>query len=97
MAVTAEEQGLLGSQYYATHPLYPLKQTLADLNVDALGTWGRTRDAQLIGYGQNTIEDDLARVLKTQHRVVVPDQKPEQGRYFRSDQFSFARVGVPGL
>jgi Zn-dependent M28 family amino/carboxypeptidase len=97
MAVTAEEQGLLGSQYYAAHPLYPLDQTLADLNVDALGTWGRTRDAQVIGYGQNTLEDDLARVLKTQHRVVVPDQKPEQGRYFRSDQFSFARVGVPGL
>jgi Zn-dependent M28 family amino/carboxypeptidase len=97
MAVTAEEQGLLGSQYYAAHPLYPLDQTLADLNVDALGTWGRTRDAQVIGYGQNTLEDDLARVLKAQHRVVVPDQKPEQGRYFRSDQFSFARVGVPGL
>jgi Zn-dependent M28 family amino/carboxypeptidase len=97
MAVTGEEQGLLGSQYYAAHPLYPLEQTLADLNLDALGTWGRTRDAQVIGYGENSLEDDLARVLKAQQRVVVPDQKPEQGRYFRSDQFSFARVGVPGL
>ena len=97
MAVTAEEQGLLGSQYYAEHPLYSLDQTLADLNIDTVGTWGRTRDAQVIGYGQNTLEDDLARVLRAQQRTVVPDQKPEHGRYFRSDQFSFARVGVPGL
>jgi Zn-dependent M28 family amino/carboxypeptidase len=97
MAVTGEEQGLLGSQYYAEHPLYPLNETLADLNLDVLGTWGRTRDAQVIGYGENSLEDDLARVLRSQQRVAVPDQKPEQGRYFRSDQFSFARVGVPGL
>ncbi len=97
LAVTGEEQGLLGSQYYAEHPLYPLDQTVADLNIDTVGTWGRTRDAQVIGYGQNTLEDDLARVLKAQQRVLVPDQKPEHGSYFRSDQFSFARVGVPGL
>jgi Zn-dependent M28 family amino/carboxypeptidase len=97
LCVTAEEQGLLGSQYYAQHPLYPLDQTLADLNVDTVGTWGRTRDVQVIGYGQNTLEDDLARVLKAQHRSLVPDRKPEQGSFFRSDQFSFARVGVPGL
>jgi Zn-dependent M28 family amino/carboxypeptidase len=97
MAVTAEEQGLLGSKYYAEHPLYPLNQTLADLNVDSVGTWGRTRDVQVVGFGQSSLDDDLARVLKAEHRTLVPDRTPEHGSYFRSDQFSFARVGVPGL
>ena len=97
MAVTAEEQGLLGSKYYAEHPLYPLNQTLADLNIDSVGTWGRARDVQVIGYGQSSLDDELARVLKTEGRTMVPDQQPEHGGYFRSDQFSFARVGVPGL
>jgi Zn-dependent M28 family amino/carboxypeptidase len=97
MAVTAEEQGLLGSKYYAEHPLYPLNETLADLNIDSVGTWGRARDLQVIGFGQSSLDDDLARVLKSEGRVMVPDQQPEHGGYFRSDQFSFARVGVPGL
>jgi Zn-dependent M28 family amino/carboxypeptidase len=97
MAVTAEEQGLLGSKYYAEHPLYPLNETLADLNIDSVGTWGRARDVQVIGFGQSSLDDDLARVLKSEGRVMVPDQQPEHGGYFRSDQFSFARVGVPGL
>jgi Zn-dependent M28 family amino/carboxypeptidase len=97
MAVTAEEQGLLGSKYYAEHPLYPLNQTLADLNIDSVGTWGRARDLQVIGYGQSGLDDVLARVLKSEGRTMVPDQQPEHGGYFRSDQFSFARVGVPGL
>jgi Zn-dependent M28 family amino/carboxypeptidase len=97
MAVTAEEQGLLGSKYYAEHPLYPLNQMLADLNIDSVGTWGRTRDLQVVGYGQSSLDDELARVLKSEHRTIVPDQQPEHGGYFRSDQFSFARVGVPGL
>ncbi|HWW21272.1 MAG TPA: M28 family metallopeptidase [Steroidobacteraceae bacterium] len=97
MAVTAEEQGLLGSKYYAEHPLHPLNETLADLNIDSVGTWGRARDLQVIGFGQSSLDDDLAQVLKSEDRVMVPDQQPEQGGYFRSDQFSFARVGVPGL
>jgi Zn-dependent M28 family amino/carboxypeptidase len=97
MAVTAEEQGLLGSEYYAEHPLYPLTATLADINIDVVGTWGRTRDVQVVGFGQNTLEDHLARVLGSEHRLLVPDRTPEKGSYFRSDQFSFARVGVPGL
>jgi Zn-dependent M28 family amino/carboxypeptidase len=97
MAVTAEEQGLLGSTYYAEHPLYPLNQTLADINIDVVGTWGRTRDVQVVGFGESTLEDDLNHALKREHRVLVPDLTPERGSYFRSDQFSFARVGVPGL
>jgi Zn-dependent M28 family amino/carboxypeptidase len=97
MAVTAEEQGLLGSKYYSQHPLYPLNKTLADINIDGVGTWGPTRDVQVVGFGQSTLDDDLARVLKNEHRTLVPDLTPENGSYFRSDQFSFARVGVPGL
>jgi Zn-dependent M28 family amino/carboxypeptidase len=97
MAVTAEEQGLLGSRYYAEHPLYPLDRTLADLNVDVLGTYGRTSDLQVIGYGQSTLDDTLIQVLRAQGRHAVADQEPQKGRYFRSDQFSFAQVGVPGL
>jgi Zn-dependent M28 family amino/carboxypeptidase len=97
MAVTAEEQGLLGSKYYAEHPLYPLDRTLADINIDGVGTWGRTRDVQVVGYGQSTLEDELARVIRREHRTLIADQWPEKGSYFRSDQFSFARVGVPGL
>ena len=97
ISVTAEEQGLLGSKYYAEHPLYPLNSTLADLNVDVVGTWGRTRDVQVIGYGQSSLDDTLAHTLKSEHRIMVPDKQPEHGGYFRSDQFSFARVGVPGL
>ncbi len=97
MLVTGEEQGLLGSEYYAEHPLYPLNRTLADLNIDNVGTYGRTRDLQVIGYGQSSLDDDLARILKREGRVLVPDQEPEKGSYFRSDQFSFARMGVPGL
>jgi Zn-dependent M28 family amino/carboxypeptidase len=97
MAVTAEEQGLLGSKYYAEHPLYPLDKTLADINIDVVGTWGRTRDVQVVGYGQSSLDDELARVIRREHRTLIPDQAPEKGSYFRSDQFSFARVGVPGL
>jgi Zn-dependent M28 family amino/carboxypeptidase len=97
MSVTAEEQGLLGSKYYSEHPLYPLNRTLADLNIDSVGTWGRARDVQAIGYGQSSLDGELASVLKSEGRTVVPDQEPERGGYFRSDQFSFARVGVPGL
>ena len=97
MEVTGEEQGLLGSQYYSEHPLYPLNRTLADLNVDVVGTYGRTRDVQVHGYGQSSLDDEFAQVLREHGQHVVPDQEPEKGFYYRSDQFSFARVGVPGL
>jgi Zn-dependent M28 family amino/carboxypeptidase len=97
MLVTAEEQGLLGAKHYAANPLYPLDQTLAMINLDVLNPWGPTRDIQVIGYGQNSLEDVLAAVLAERGRVVAPDEEPEKGFYYRSDQFEFAKVGVPAL
>ncbi len=97
MAVTAEEQGLLGAKHYAANPLYPLDKTLAMINLDVLNPWGPTRDIQIIGYGQNTLEDVLTQVLTERNRVVAPDEEPQKGFYYRSDQFEFAKVGVPAL
>jgi Zn-dependent M28 family amino/carboxypeptidase len=97
MSVTAEEQGLLGSEWYATHPLYPLKQTVAEINMDVLNLWGRTRDLTIARLGQSTLEDALIQLAKAHGRTVRPDQEPEKGAYFRSDHFEFAKVGVPAL
>jgi len=97
LAVTAEEKGLLGAKYYARHPLYPLAQTLANLNMDSMNPWGRTKDVNVIGYGQTTLEDLLLTAASGRGRVLTPDAEPEKGRYYRSDHFEFAKVGVPGL
>jgi Zn-dependent M28 family amino/carboxypeptidase len=97
LAVTAEEQGLLGSQYYAEHPLYPLTQTAAEINMDELNIFGRTRDITVIGLGMSTLDGYVKSVATEQGRVVRPDAEPEKGFYFRSDHFSFAKVGVPAL
>ncbi|MDD3764213.1 MAG: M28 family metallopeptidase [Nevskiales bacterium] len=97
MAVTAEEQGLLGARHYARHPLYPLDKTVAMINIDVVNPWGPTEDLQVIGIGQNTLEDTLASVLAEDGRRIVPDRSPEKGFYYRSDQFEFAKVGVPAL
>lgn len=97
LAVTAEEQGLLGSKAYAAKPLYPIADTLADINMDSLNPWGPTQDIQVVGFGQNTLEDVLIESAKTQNRIVVADKTPERGGFYRSDQFEFAKVGVPGL
>ena len=97
MSVTAEEQGLLGSEWYATHPLYPLTQTVAEINMDVLNLWGRTRDLTIPRLGQSTLEDSLIQLAKAHGRTVRPDQEPEKGAYFRSDHFEFAKVGVPAL
>ncbi|MDE2248499.1 MAG: M28 family peptidase [Xanthomonadaceae bacterium] len=94
---TLEESGLLGSQYYAAHPVFPLDKTVADIAVDALPIIGRARDMTVIGKGQSQLEDMLADVLKTQGRVTSPETTPENGFYFRSDHFNFARVGVPAM
>ena len=97
LSVTAEEKGLLGSQYYAEHPLYPLSKTLADINIDGINLLGRTRDIELVGLGQSTLDDVTRTVAAEQGRVVTPDAEPEKGFYFRSDHFNFAKVGVPAL
>jgi len=95
--VTAEERGLLGAKYYAANPLYPLLKTLANINIDGINTWGRTRDIEIIGMGMTTLEDLVVDIAKEQNRIVYPDSEPEKGFFYRSDQFEFAKVGVPAL
>jgi Zn-dependent M28 family amino/carboxypeptidase len=97
LSVTGEEQGLLGSAYYAAHPLYPLAQTAAEINMDGMNVLGKTRDITVVGNGKSTLDDVIAAAAKEQGRVVRPDPEPEKGFYFRSDHFSFAKVGVPAL
>jgi Zn-dependent M28 family amino/carboxypeptidase len=95
--VTAEEQGLLGSAYYAAHPLYPLAKTLASLNLDALNVYGRTRDLTIVGLGMSTLDEAVESGAAEQGRVVKPDPTPEKGSYYRSDHFPLAQAGVPAL
>jgi Zn-dependent M28 family amino/carboxypeptidase len=97
LAVTAEEQGLLGSKYYAENPIYPLGRTVAAINMDGMNIWGRTKDIVVVGLGNSTLDDDLIAIAAGQDRIVVPDAEPEKGFYYRSDQFSFAKVGVPAI
>ncbi len=97
MATTAEERGLLGAQYYAEHPLYPLRDTLADINMDGMNAWGPTRDIEVIGWGQSDLDERLVRAAQGQGRVVNPDRNPELGYFYRADHLEFARVGVPAL
>lgn len=97
LAVTAEEKGLLGSKWYAEHPLYPLTKTVANINMDGIEIFGRTHDVIVVGKGQSTLEDVLAGQVKAQGRVLVPEHQPEKGSYYRSDHFEFAKVGVPAL
>jgi Zn-dependent M28 family amino/carboxypeptidase len=96
-AWTTEESGLLGSGFYAAHPVYPLEKTVANLTLDILQTAGPARDVILVGEGQSELEDDLARAAATQGRVVTPENLPENGLFYRADHFSLARRGVPVL
>jgi Zn-dependent M28 family amino/carboxypeptidase len=96
-APTAEEQGLLGAQYYVKNPAFPLEKTVANLNNDLMLPLGRMRDVMITGYGQSTLDDLVEEAAKRQDRVVVPDPNPETGMYYRADHFSFAKVGVPAL
>jgi Zn-dependent M28 family amino/carboxypeptidase len=95
--VTAEEQGLLGSRYYSLNPLYPLARTLANINVDTLNVWGRTKDITVIGLGNSDLDDYVTEAAKEQGRTVRSDPEPEKGFYYRSDHFNFAKQGVPAL
>jgi len=97
LTVTSEEQGLLGSEYYATHPIYPINKTVADLNMDALGNFGETNDFSITGKGQNDLEDYVEKLAVKQNKKVIGDDKPGAGHYYRSDHFNFAKVGIPAL
>ncbi|MDB5736539.1 MAG: peptidase [Sphingomonas bacterium] len=94
---TAEERGLLGSEYYARHPVFPIATTVAALTIDILQTAGPSRDVVLIGAGKDSLDGDLATVAATQGRTVTPDAKPERGLFYRADHFSLAKRGVPTL
>ena len=96
-AWTAEESGLLGSEAYASDPIYPLETTAANLTLDILQTAGLARDVILVGEGQSDLEDDLARAASLQGRVLTPESLPENGLFYRADHFSVARRGVPVL
>ena len=96
---TAEEKGLLGAKWYVQYPLYPLKDTVANINLDYFSNWGwgRTRDFSVLGLGGTTLEDYAVEVLKRQGRVLTGDTAPAEGFYFRSDHFEFAKGGVPAM
>lgn len=97
LAVTAEEQGLLGSEYYANNPVYPLSKTVANINIDALSASGLTHDISIVGYGQSELDDYAEEFIKVQNRTIAPESNPSAGYFFRSDHFNFAKVGVPAL
>jgi Zn-dependent M28 family amino/carboxypeptidase len=93
--VAAEEQGLLGSQYFVAYPPVPVGRIAANINIDSASWFGKTRDVSLIGLGKSSLDGDVIAVAKTQGRTVKPDEFPDRGRFYRSDQFNFAKAGVP--
>ena len=97
LAVTAEEKGLLGSEYYAANPLYPLATTVADINMDGFSPTGPSHDYTTSGDGKVSLQDDLVAALKAAGRTFTPDPVPEAGHFFRSDHFPFAKRGVPAI
>ena len=97
LAVTLEESGLLGSQYYVAHPVFPLAKTVGVINLDGMNVVGRTRDLIVVGKGQSELEDMLAPIIARQGRVLTEEDDPTAGYYFRSDHFNFAKAGVPAI
>jgi Zn-dependent M28 family amino/carboxypeptidase len=97
LSVTAEEQGLLGSQYYTVTPIYPLAKTAANINMDGINVNGRTKDLTLVGFGASDLDDYTKDATGEQGRIIRPDPEPEKGFYYRSDHFNFAKQGVPAL
>ena len=97
MSVTAEEAGLLGSEYYAEHPIFPLAKMVGGVNMDVLNTDGATKDFVITGYGKSQFDALVKPLAAAQGRVVEPEPDPERGGYYRSDHFSFAKLGVPML
>ncbi len=97
LAVTAEEKGLLGAKYYGANPLYPLNKTAANINMDGVNQWGRTKDITMVGDDNSSMIDLLKETAAAQGRSVNPDPEPEKGFFYRSDHFEFAKQGVPAL
>ncbi len=97
LAVTAEEQGLLGSKFYANTPVIPAKQTVANINMDSLNLLGKVKDISVVGIGKSSLDEMLADAAKAQGRVVSGDPRPASGGYYRSDHFAFANMGVPAM
>lgn len=97
LAVTGEEQGLIGSAYYAEHPIFPVTKTVAAINIDAMNTYGKMKDITVIGYGMSELDAYIEEAAKEQGRTVNPDPTPEHGSYFRSDHFPFAKQGIPAV
>ena len=97
LAVTAEEQGLWGSAYYAKQPIYPKEKTVANINMDGINPYGKMKDVSVIGVGQSEMEDLLDEELKKLGRYAAPEPNPVVGYYFRSDHFNFAKIGIPAL
>jgi Zn-dependent M28 family amino/carboxypeptidase len=97
IATTSEEQGLLGAAYYAGHPLFPLADTVADLNMDMMNMYGATRDLTVRGQFMSTLDDELQHSAGQLGMKVLPDAEPEKGYYYRADHFEFAKAGVPAL
>jgi Zn-dependent M28 family amino/carboxypeptidase len=97
LIVTAEEQGLLGSKYYSENPIIPINKTVANLNMDAMNVLGRTKDVSVIGMGKSELETYLQSAAVRQGRTLTQEDRPEAGYYYRSDHFSFAKLGIPAL
>lgn len=97
LAVTAEEQGLLGSKFYANTPVIPAKQTVANINMDSLNLLGKVKDISVVGIGKSSLDEMLADAAKAQGRAVSGDPRPASGGYYRSDHFAFANMGVPAM
>jgi Zn-dependent M28 family amino/carboxypeptidase len=97
LALTSAESGRLGSEYYVQHPTLPLRDTAAALNLDGLRNGGPTRDVTIFGFGNTDLEEYARAAALLQGRAVTPEPMPEQGTYFRSDNFTFADAGVPAL
>ncbi len=97
LAVTAEEQGLLGSAYYAAHPIYPPEKTVAAINMDGFESPGPMKDFTITGFGQSEMDDYADEIARKHGRYILPDPEPEKGYFFRSDHFNFAKIGIPAL
>ncbi|MEO9477981.1 MAG: M28 family metallopeptidase, partial [Cyclobacteriaceae bacterium] len=97
LAVTAEEQGLLGSKYYAENPIYPTDKSVANINMDGLYYMGLMKDLTVVGYGQSELDEWAEEIAKKQGRYILADPTPEKGYFFRSDHFQFAKVGIPAI